>query len=136
MNFRPVAFLLFFGLFAVSANKAWACGSDNSGEAAKSHQEASHDSCCDADEAQSPCAGGFEHQHSGSDCPCDHDNGECHCPGCGLVCHSGGAFPLETPFAPVANVLNFSVQKGAFYFAEHLPEAVYLPIWQPPKLGV
>jgi hypothetical protein len=27
-----------------------------------------------------------------------------------------------------------SAQRQAFYFAEHMPEAVYLPIWQPPKL--
>lgn len=26
-------------------------------------------------------------------------------------------------------------QRQAFYFADHIPEAVYLPIWQPPKIG-
>lgn len=51
------------------------------------------------------------------------------------MCNSGAASALETPLNFAASLLNDSVQKMAFYFAEHLPEAVYLPIWLPPKIG-
>ena len=45
------------------------------------------------------------------------------------------ASALETPLNFAASLFNDSVQKMAFYFAEHLPEAVYLPISQPPKIS-
>ena len=51
------------------------------------------------------------------------------------MCHSGAASALETPLTFAASLFNDSVQTMAFYFAEHLPEAVYLPIWQPPKIS-
>lgn len=135
MNFRSVTLLLFLSLFAASMNRAWACGDEHSKNALQTQQTASEMSCCAKEEAQTSCSGDSKHQHSGSNCPCDHDNGGCHCPGCGMVCHSGAASALETPLNFAASLLNDSVQKMAFYFAEHLPEAVYLPIWQPPKIG-
>ena len=73
--------------------------------------------------------------HAEDNCPCDHDNGACHCPGCGMVSHSGAASALDIPPALTVIAWNAAVQKLAFYFADHLPEAVYLSIWQPPKLG-
>lgn len=135
MSFRFVTLFLFLGLFVTSANGAWACGDEHSKNAAQTQQPVSEKSCCAKEEAQTSCSGDSKHQHSGSNCPCDHDNGGCHCPGCGIVCHSDAASALETPPVPAASPLFVSVQKQAFYFAEHLPEAVYLPIWQPPKIG-
>ncbi len=127
---------LFLSLFALSANRAWACGNDNADHAAKFHEESSEESCCSKNEAQTPCANDSGHEHTDTDCPCDHQNNGCHCPDCGTVSHAGVAFALDTTSSPVPDSnLNASVQKLAFYFAEHLPEAVYLPIWQPPKLG-
>ncbi|MCW5925259.1 MAG: hypothetical protein KIS77_23275 [Saprospiraceae bacterium] len=135
MRFRPATLLLFLSLFAASVNRAWACGDEHSRNAAQTQQIASEKSCCAKEEAQASCSDDSTHQHSGANCPCDHDNGGCHCPGCGLMCHSGAASALETPLTFAASLFNDSVQKMAFYFAEHLPEAVYLPIWQPPKIG-
>ncbi|MFN0033644.1 MAG: hypothetical protein ACKVUS_01170 [Saprospiraceae bacterium] len=134
MQHRLGTLFLLLSLFALSANRAWACGSDNAEHAEKFHQESSKKSCCSEGEAQTPCADDSGHQHSDTDCPCDHDNGSCHCPGCGTTCHASAAFApanvaVSSPFANSA-----SMQRQAFYFAEHLPEAVYLPIWQPPKL--
>jgi hypothetical protein len=131
MKFRLATLLLLLNLFAMSANAAWACGSEDAGHAAKFHAEPAQKICCDADDEQTSC----ETQDTGPNCPCDHNNGGCHCPGCGVVSHSGTAFAFETqPVLPIST-LNFSAQKMAFYFADHLPEAVYLPIWQPPKIG-
>lgn len=136
MKYRFVTLFLPFCLFVFSANRAEACGSDNTEYAADFHQKAAKESCCATNEKQSDCCtGDIEHQSADPDCPCDHDNGGCHCPGCQIVIHFSAAFTLEVPPAFAVHVLNFSVQKQAFYFADHLPEAVYLPIWQPPKIG-
>ena len=135
MNFRPATLFLFLGLFVTSANGAWACGDEHSRNAAQTQQAVSEKSCCAKEEAQTSCSNDSGQRHSDSNCPCDHDNGGCQCPGCGIVCHFGAASALETPPVPAASPLLVSVQKQAFYFAEHLPEAVYLPIWQPPKIG-
>lgn len=135
MNFRPVTLFLFLSLLVTSANGAWACGDEHSRNAAQTQQTASEKSCCAKEEAQTSCSNDSGQWHSDSNCPCDHDNGGCHCPGCGLMCHSSAASALETPLNFAASLFNDSVQKMAFYFAEHLPEAVYLPIWQPPKIS-
>ncbi|MFN5238408.1 MAG: hypothetical protein ACK5FV_14670 [Bacteroidota bacterium] len=135
MSFRPVTLLLFLSLFAASANSAWACGDEHSRNAVQTQQAVSEKSCCAKEEAQTSCSDDSTHQHSDSNCPCDHGNGGCHCPGCGMVCHSGTASALETPLTFAVSLFCDSVRKLAFYFAEHLPEAVYLPIWLPPKIG-
>jgi|GEM_PF-647633 len=128
-------FLLLYLFVVMSANSAWACGSHHTDQAATSPQEESSEkSCCSKSDVQTPCADNSETSQSGSSCPCDHDNGGCHCPGCGLIGHSGAAFAPEAVPAHSVSSFTVSVQKMAFYFAEHLPEAVYLPIWQPPKL--
>jgi len=136
MKFRLATLFLLLSLFAVSANEARACGSDDAEHTAKFHKEASGESCCTTDEAQPDCcADDAEHQRPDAGCPCDHENEGCHCPGCQILIHCGAAFTNETPPTLASRVLNYSVQKQAFYFADHLPEAVYLPIWQPPKIG-
>jgi len=130
------ATLLMFTLFVAAApNRAWACGSPN--DANNSKQEKS---CCSkTEQAQTPdnkgnCCG--QSSNSGNQCPCNHEkNGGCHCPGCGIVFHSVSGFVPDWIPLPPFSFLSASLQKLAFYFADHLPEAVYLPIWQPPKLG-
>jgi len=136
MSIRRVIFLLTFSVFSLSANRVWACGDEHSSNMTKTEQASGEKSCCsENDGVPASCSDDSTHQHSGANCPCDHDNGGCHCPGCGLMCHSGAASALETPLTFAASLFNDSVRKMAFYFAEHLPEAVYLPIWQPPKIG-
>jgi len=132
MQHRLATLFLLLSLFALSVSRAWACGSD---AAVKCGQEPTEKSCCSKGNAQTPCANDSGHQHSGSDCPCEHDSGGCHCPGCGMFCHSSAAFaPAEVATSPPL-LFAASVQRQEFYFAEHLPEAVYLPIWQPPQLS-
>ncbi|MEO6039908.1 MAG: hypothetical protein ABIQ93_15955 [Saprospiraceae bacterium] len=136
MKSRPgICFLLLHLFVVLSANGAWACGSCQADQAATAQQGSSEKSCCSKDEAQTPCADDSNAPHAASNCPCGHDKGACHCPGCGLAGSAGAAFTVEMAPAPAAAPLHISVQKMAFYFADHLPEAVYLPVWQPPKLG-
>lgn len=135
MKFHLGILILFTCLVALPTGAVMACGSDNADHVAKSHQKSAEKSCCSKEEAQTHSADDSESKHSGPDCPCDHENGGCHCPGCGMICHSGAASAAETFSFSAAYFLNDSVQKLAFYFSEHLPEAVYFPVWQPPKLG-
>ncbi|MFN0214389.1 MAG: hypothetical protein ACKVT2_09060 [Saprospiraceae bacterium] len=127
-----ILFLL-LNLLALPTNRAWACGNNNSEHAAKFHQDASEKSCCSEKGDQSSCTGDAENAHSGENCPCDHEKGDCHCPNCGTISHSGATFAAaSTLFSD--SILNGLAKKQSFYFAEHLPEDVHLPIWQPPKL--
>ncbi|MCC7505649.1 MAG: hypothetical protein IT259_10120 [Saprospiraceae bacterium] len=136
MSIRRVILLLTLSVFSLWANRAWACDDEHSQDTTKTEQTGVEKSCCsENDGVPASCSDDSRHQHSDGNCPCDHDNGGCHCPGCGLMCHSGAASALETPLTFAASLFNDSVRKMAFYFAEHLPEAVYLPIWQPPKIG-
>ena len=76
--------------------------------------------------------------HPGQDCPPDPDNcGHCHCPGCGLIGGGpSGGLPGECPnFSRLHPSHDASARRLAFYYADRQPEAVSLPIWQPPKLG-
>ena len=136
MQYRLGILFLPFILFVASANYAWACGSDNTSQTGMFQEEFSEKSCCSKDEAHIPSVHDSEHRHSSSNCPCDHENDGCHCPGCGMIGCSSAAFAGEIPpgFA-MGTPLSSSAQKMAFYFAGHLPEGVYLSIWQPPKMA-
>lgn len=136
MQYRLGILFLPLILFVASANYVWACGRNNNDHEGMFQEESSEKSCCSKDEAPIPGANNSEHRHSDSNCPCNHKNGGCHCPDCGLICCTSAAFAGETPpLSATTSLLNSSAQKLAFYFAGHLPEGVYLSIWQPPKIG-
>ena len=130
-----ILFALLTLFTALPVNPVWACGHDTDG-IKNTHPTKERKSCCAKGEAQSPRAEDAcgDHQNPAPGCPCDHERGNCHCPGCGIS-HTSAAFTLE--YFPVFHVqpILVSMQKMAFYFADHLPEAVYLPIWQPPKIA-
>lgn len=139
MTFRLAILSLLFALFAAApTNGVLACGAGTAGHEAQSHgREQSEAACC----AQQPGAADHCAGQTSDDCgqmhpgqPCSEGaDGHCHCPGCGTV--AGGCATAALSEAPAALVSGgASVARQAFYFAEHLPEAVYLPIWQPPKL--
>lgn len=65
-------------------------------------------------------------------CP-DDDSGHCHCPGCGAVFNTHVTFATADVIIINPVLCDDAVKRQAFYFAEQIPEAVYLPIWQPPK---
>ncbi len=123
---------------AAPTNRVLACGNLDAEHAAKFHH--SHDSTNHHHEnvesknhahAQNHC----EENHP--DEPCSDDKkGHCHCPGCGTVFHAPAAFPAVEIAVFSPSIFTTSIKRQAFYFADHLPEAVHLPIWQPPKLSV
>lgn len=135
MQYRLGMLFLLLILFVASANYAWACGRNNIDQEGIFQAESAVKSCCSKDEAHTSFANDSEHPHSGPDCPCDHENDGCHCPGCGMIGCSSAAFAGEIPpLFGIANPFSSSAQKMAFYFDGHLPEGVYLSIWQPPKI--
>lgn len=121
--------LFIFGLVSgMGASRILACGSGkcNMEQTASRHGHKSA-SCCSKAQA---C--GHEKRDNPT-CPVKNDCGGCPCSGfCSFSTFSGG---LPAEFLP--NLTGFQLVKSkrqAFYFDEHSPEAVYLPIWQPPKL--
>ena len=122
-------------LFVAATNSARACGSHDNGHAVMFHHQSAEPlakpgaqvkhqllSCCE-NEANTSCSG-------------EEEDGQCHCPGCGITCHASSVVAyVEYSFA-LPSCGDNEVKRQAFYFAEHLPEAVYLPIWQPPQLAV
>lgn len=135
MRFSLGILLLFTCVIGLPMDSVSACGSNSADHMAKSRQK-SLKSCCSKDEAQIPFVTDSAHTDFSPGCPCDHENNGCHCPGCGMIGCSSAAFAGDIPpLSGVVAPLNASAQKMAFYFAGHLPEGVYLSIWQPPKIG-
>ncbi len=136
-NFAHIALLIFTLAFA--SGDALACGMDttqpNQNSCCSSEQatESETNSCC----ADADTATGCDSERSDKRCGSDEGNccGKCHCP---HGCTSGSAvcainIPQHNFTAPPSGDLHS--QRQAFYFADHLPEAVYLPIWQPPQIA-
>lgn len=138
MKFRPFIIISFLSLIAAPADQIWACGSGLADKTEQAHVESSEKDDLVANGFHSAGAGDSksccDHENSGRGCPCDDEKGGCHCPGGGMICHSGPTWAAENHFQPLYHFLNISAQKKAFYFAEHMPEAVYLSIWHPPKI--
>lgn len=139
MQHRPGILFILLSLFvALSANSARACGDS---QAVKHEQRASKKSCCKGggDKNASCCSektGACTQDHHGKNCTGHKGGGGCHCP-CGTTTgsHAGSLIAdFSSAFSPLSDS-SVAVLRQAFYFAQHMPEAVYLSIWQPPKLG-
>ncbi len=133
MQHRIRILFLLFSLLALSANSASACGDHDADHAKTYHEQTAKKSCCSKEDAASTDVNKAQDQKS--ECPCDQDDKGCHCPGCGMVCHAGAALASDiSDLFQAVSLQNTSLQKQAFYFAQHMPEDVYLSIWQPPKI--
>jgi hypothetical protein len=132
-----ISFLLLVLFVALSANLAWACGDTNADHVAKFHHEhdaATHKHEHETTQAASHCSDAAGHNEDRHSKPCsDDERGHCHCPGCGMACHAPAVFVSSEIVISSPLIYSASAQRQAFYFADHLPQAVYLPIWQPPK---
>ncbi len=147
MRFNQIAYIvLVLAALAFASGSTTACGTEKQGHCASTTQKTGDEatascctksdegntSCC-SDEAAPTCAA----QHPGQPCNESGDGnccGKCHCP---HGCTSGSAvctinIPHHDFAAPPSGDLQS--RRQAFYFADHLPEAVYLPIWQPPQI--
>ncbi|MEQ1746681.1 MAG: hypothetical protein ABMA02_14715 [Saprospiraceae bacterium] len=138
MKHRTGTLLFLLSVFvAAAAFPARACGDGDAEHVAQFHKKKSSQSCCKKDDAPAHCsenAGACNETHPGQPCSDDDGCGTCHCPGCGVVTTAGGALLIEPPAVLPSLCESDRARRQAFYFAEHIPEAVYLPIWQPPKI--
>ena len=137
--YRRLSILFFLvGVFTVlSVSSASACGKSTTAScgAARSAR-----SCCETREESKEAPGG-EHQgtcdksHPGQACPGHDGCGGEHCP-CGCMATAGSSGGLLADVPLLSSYCTYKkLRKQAFYFADHIPEAVYLPIWQPPQLA-
>jgi hypothetical protein len=141
MQYRiSILFLLVHLLVVALASPIWACGSNTAHASTKTKEtsccqqnsDAQNSDCSNESDPCSKCTSNHAYPNSGN---CGHEG--CHCDGCGTVSggYSGGLL-TEIPIIYTSSTVSGALKKQAFYFAEHIPEAVYLPIWQPPKIGV
>ncbi len=117
---------------ALPTSRVWSCSPAETSAKCHQNESAGQKSCC----GKSGNENADTQTKTEKDCPCDHENGGCHCPGCGLVCSTAPVAADVPHYFSAIFMDSDAVKKQAFYFAEHLPEAVYLPIWQPPQLAV
>jgi len=135
-RFSAFFFLLLFVL--LSANRGFACGESDVKQAVALGQKSGQDLAAHSKETVQShvhCTENLNHgnpSRSGQPCPED-ESGHCHCPDCGAVNHPPVAISGVEMAIPMSGMNSASVLQQAFYFADHLPEAVHLPIWQPPK---
>jgi hypothetical protein len=123
-----VTLFLLIGLFVAAAPSGLsACGSGKSKSCcSKTVKQSASDCAADAHN----CA----QDHPGQKCPDSKGCGGCPCGSAASAC-SGGLI-IESPFE-LSSLLTAgdAILRQAFYFAQHIPEPVYLPIWQPPQLA-
>lgn len=127
-----------FSLFTVlPVNALLACGDHR--DAAESAAD-SEKMCCKGKPVEEPAhceaeTHACEQKHPGQKCP---NQGGCCGKGCTCPC---GALPgghsgvLLTELSLILPAFSDVTARGAFYFAQHMPEEVYLAIWQPPQLS-
>jgi hypothetical protein len=130
MRYYCLKLTLLLLLFVAGATQqAWACGNGS----ASCEKSVAEKSCC-AKSSSGKQAGNCDHVGnacsekkgcSGQKCPCGTVS-------CGF---SGGLLAEPTMAFPKFNNLSERNLRQVFYFNQHIPEAVYLSIWQPPQLG-
>ncbi|MDX1913513.1 MAG: hypothetical protein SFV22_18600 [Saprospiraceae bacterium] len=129
--------LLFFSWLIVClvapTDAVWACGDSGSGK--------EKTGCCTTTDVpeMAHCSENSDvcsESHPGQACPDEDGCGGCHCPGCGNAngAYAGGFLPVISPVA-IRLPDTDDNSRQAFYFADHMPEEVYLPIWQPPQIS-
>jgi hypothetical protein len=127
MQFRiGIFFSLVAALTLVAPSAALACSTDADPSVQVANSCKTDCTCCPAqtDNTPAPCS--------------DHStDNHCHCPGCGNHAAGGyvGGLTTDAAISLPSNASDEQLRKQAFYFSRHLPEEVYLPIWQPPQLA-
>jgi len=138
MRYFSSILIFCFSLFTVlPVNELLACGNHDAAEKAV----ASEKMCCKEKSVEEPAHCAEEEtqtcaqNHPGKTCS---EQGGCCGKGCTCPC---GALPVGHTGIMLAELLlvlpafSDNTLRQAFYFAQHMPEEVYLPIWQPPQLS-
>lgn len=122
MKNRTHILILFLVLIFIPINTVLACGISSDKEKMEKisySKEASHSdkkSCCDNDNK-------FD-----NDCGRNCDNNSCHC-------SSTVNIPVFFNDFELSNANNLTLLFNDWAYVQHFPKAVYLSIWQPPKIS-
>jgi hypothetical protein len=136
-KYPVIKFLVWIALVALTAPDVSACESENA-----LHQESFHDEESHHEHGFSDTSGNCHSEnthinklaHPDQPCPDKDDCSGCHCPACAVVpFHHHFGFLTSVIENTLVSPLDVTTQNRGFYFDRHLPEAVDLPIWQPPK---
>ena len=139
-HFFGILILLISLFTALPVDELRACGHDAAAKSTEAEAGASEKMCCKEKSVEEPAhcekeTHTCEQSHPGQNCP---DQGGCCGKGCTCPC---GALPgghsgvILTEISLVLPAFSDATLSRAFYFAEHMPEEVYLAIWQPPQLS-
>jgi hypothetical protein len=136
-NYPVVKLLVWISLFALAAPGANACENEDAMHVEHFHGNSDQE-VHDHGDSTASCHTESDHPigsvHPDQPCPDEDDCCGCHCPDCALVSfHHHFGFLTDFPGNLKPVVSDTSIQRRGFYFDRHLPEAVDLPIWQPPK---
>lgn len=122
MKNKTQILILFFMLLVIPTSAVFACGNTSDKEKTekisclKEDNHPEKKSCCDKGEKDDDGCGGA----------CD--NTSCHCPSVLNISVSFNDFELS-------NSNNFKLLVNEWAYVQNKPKAVYLPIWQPPKIS-
>ena len=122
MKNKTQILIFFLILLVIPTSTVFACGNSSEKEKTekvsceKQDQHSEKKSCCDKGEKDDDGCGG--------DC----DNTSCHCPSSVNSTVSFKDFQLE-----LSN--NFKLLVNEWNYVQNKPKAVYLSIWQPPKIS-
>lgn len=122
MSSKAHILILLLILLVIPASTVLACGNSSEKEktektsCSKEDSHAEKMSCCDTGEkGDDGCVGNCGHA-------------SCHCP-------SSVNIPVVSNNFELSNTNNFSHLVNDWTYVQHNPKAVYLSIWQPPKIS-
>ena len=122
MKNKTQILILFLLLLVIPTSTVFACGSSSEKEKTeqstckKQDDKTEKKSCCDK--------GNKENDGCGGTC----DNSSCHCP-------SSVNIPVFFNDLQLSKTTNLNLLNNDWIYVQHNPKAVYLSIWQPPKIS-
>ena len=122
MKNKTQILILFLVLLVIPTSTVFACGSSPEKEqtekvsCSKEDNHSEKKSCCG------------NHKKDDNGCYGNCDNSSCHCPTTINIPVFFNDFELE-------NSNNFKLLDNDWTYVQHIPKAVYLSIWQPPKIS-
>lgn len=122
MKNKTQILILFLVLLVVPTSTVFACGSSSE----KDKTEKTSCSVKDNHTEKKSCCDTKNKEDDGCNGACD--NSFCHCPSSVNITVFFNDFQLS-------NTINLKLLNNDWTYVQHIPKAVYLSIWQPPKIS-
>lgn len=122
MKNKTQILILFLVLLVVPTDTVFACGSSSE----KDKTEKTSCSTKDSHTEKKSCCDTKNKEDDGCNGACN--NSFCHCPSSVNITFFFNDFQLS-------NTINLKLLNNGWTYVQHIPNAVYLSIWQPPKIS-